>query len=174
MRIINHRQFRMDPLNMDVAPRVLVQAHLLQKSFISAGTLLGLYRDGDFIPGDSDIDIDMIGYDGIEYDVFKALGHMDLIRTGFHWELPHQLAFMYQGTIFDVWILWMKENFVVNHNDMGIMQVPAKFYLNPEIIETKYGIYRAPGPVKDYLAFRYGPDWRTPRKSKGIYTERAA
>ena len=41
--------------------------------------------------------------------------------------------------------------------------------LNAEKIKTKYGDYQAPGPIDDYLAFRYGPNWKTPSNSKGIY-----
>jgi len=53
---------------------------------------------------------------------------------------------------------------------MGLFMIPAKFYDNPVEIETKYGNYIAPGPVDEYLAFRYGQYWRIPTNSKGIYT----
>ena len=172
MRIMNHRNFVLRPLNILLAPDVLKQTYLLDNYYISGGTLLGMHRDGDFIAGDSDIDIDVIGYDGIDKYIVQTLDHMDIIRTGYHKKYPMQLAFMYKKTIFDVWIFWRQDNFMVNCNDMGTMMVPVKFYDNPETIETKYGSYRAPGPIDEYLAFRYGPDWKTPNKySKGIYTE---
>lgn len=170
MEIINHRPFRMDPLNMDVAPDVLKQAYLFNEYFISGGTLLGLYRDGDFIDGDTDIDIDVLGYDGIGEDLLNTFGgHMDLIRTGHYKKRPMQMAFMYKWTIFDVWVFWREDYSVVNHNDMGVMKVPVWFYEHSENIETKYGNFRAPGPIDKYLIYRYG-DWKTPSKSKGIYT----
>lgn len=170
MDIKNHRLFRMDPLDMDIAPGVLKQAHLIDDYFISGGTLLGLYRDGDFIAGDSDIDIDVIGYEGVDDYLFKTLGHMDLIRTGYFKGRPMQTAFQDKGTIFDVWMMWREGDHMINQNDMGLFMMPAKFYDNPVEIETKYGSYRAPGPVDEYLAFRYGRHWKIPTNSKGIYT----
>jgi len=170
MEIIHHRPFRLSPMDLDFAPDVLRQAYKLKEAFISAGTLLGLYRDGDFIPGDSDIDIDIIGYDGIGEYIFKTLGHMDLIRTTYHSNRPQQIAFMYRTIIFDVWILWRNGDSVINYNDMGVMKKPVSFYDNPSKLETKYGNFLAPGPIDEYLKFRYGPDWKTPKKSKGIYT----
>jgi hypothetical protein len=170
MDIKNHRPFKMDAFNVGTAPWVLRQVYLLNDAFISGGTLLGLYRDGDFIPGDTDIDVDIIGYDGIGEYLFRTLGHMDLIRTGYHNNRPMQTAFMYRGIIFDVWIFWREDSQLVNHNDMGVMKVPIKFFDNPSNLKTKYGNFNTPGPINDYLAFRYGPDWKTPQKSKGIYT----
>ncbi len=169
MEIINHRAFRLSPMDMDFAPDVLRQSQLLEGAFISGGTLLFLYRDGDFIQGDSDIDIDVIGYEGIGEYLFKTLGHMDLIRTGYHWNRPMQFAFMYRTIIFDVWVFWREDLEFVNHNDMGVMKTPMRFYDNPSELKTKYGTFKAPGPIDGYLTYRYG-DWKTPSKSKGIYT----
>ena len=86
MRIMNHRNFVLRPLNTLFAPDVLKQTYLLDDYYISGGTLLGMHRDGDFIAGDSDIDIDVIGYNGIDKYIVQTLDHMRGTQLPFHHE----------------------------------------------------------------------------------------
>lgn len=160
----------MAPLNEN-APDVLKQAHMLGvKYWLGGGTVLGLYRDGDFIPGDTDIDIEVEGYLGVDTYLLKMFFHMELIRTIFDGGRPMQIAFIYKEVIFDIYVLWREGESMINHNDMGTMETPARFYEWPEILDTKYGKYPVPSPIEDYLVIRYGADWKTPAKHKGLYT----
>jgi hypothetical protein len=170
IEITQHRPFAIKPLNGD-APEVLKQAHLLDiKYWLGGGTVLGLYRDGDFIAGDTDIDIEVEGYGGVDKYLLKTFEHMDLIRTVCHIDKPMQLAFICKEVIFDIYVLWREGESMVNHNDMGTMETPAHFYEDLAILDTQYGKYPCPNPFDDYLAIRYGADWQTPRKHKGLYT----
>lgn len=170
LKITNHIPFELKPLNGN-APEVLKMARRLKsKYWIAAGTLLGFYRDGDFIPGDTDIDFEVQGYDGVDSDLVKTFLDMDLIRTVYHKEKPMQHAFICKDVIFDIYIFWCENGFMVNHNDCGKMEIPYKFYKDLAILRTQHGDFPCPDPLDDYLAIRYGADWETPAKHKGLYT----
>lgn len=173
MEIVNHNTFLINPLTEN-APEALQQAHLLAgaeiKYWVAAGTLLGLYRDGDFIDGDTDIDIEVQGYSGVDLDLIRIFSDMVLIRTIHSATKPMQVAFMFKDVIFDVYVFWRDDDMMVNHNDMGDMAIPYKFYNDLAILRTNYGDFPCPNPLDDYLAIRYGADWETPKNHKGLYT----
>jgi len=111
--------------------------------FLIAGTCLGLYRDGTYIPDDNDIDIAIIytpdNYDEITYDLR-------------YWGFATDMGSDYEGTHWWKWdillcITWM---------------VQQGFYESHDIISYNKYDYRAPHPVEEYLAWKYGPTWETP------------
>ena len=174
MEIKTHRSFKIKPLNGN-APEVLHQAHRLGKLdgckyWLGGGTVLGLYRQDDFIPGDTDIDIEVEGYPGIDSDLIVTFSDMDLIRTVYDKDRPMQIAFIYKDVIFDVYVWWREGDFMVNHNDCGTMRIPARFYDELAWLQCQYGEFPTPWPIEEYLAIRYGKDWETPRNHKGLYT----
>jgi hypothetical protein len=169
LKIVNHKPWPPTELN-DNAPSVLAMANLLpMKYWLAGGTLLGLYRDGDFIYGDTDIDVEVEGYQGVDVDIVEVLD-AELIRTIYHDTRPMQLAFLKDENVFDVYVLWRVDGSMVNYNEMGVMKTPYHFYDVLETIYTEYGKYPAPSPINEYLNVRYGPNWQTPSKSKGLYT----
>ncbi len=170
MEVIHHRPFTIKPLNGN-APEVLKQAHLVDiKYWLGGGTVLGLYRGGDFIAGDTDVDIEVEGYAGVDKYILKTFAHMDLIRTMYLSGRPMQIAFVYKDVIFDVFVLWREGESMITHNDCRTMETPGRFYDDLETLKTQYGVYPAPSPIEDYLAARYGAGWRTPSNDKGLYT----
>jgi len=139
--------------------------------WISAGTALGLYRDGDFIPHDTDIDVEVLGKDIKSYDklidAFKEEGFR-LFRKMIclNNNKCMQLAF-YNETwevIYDIYIYYDEggDNYI-NHNEFGVLKIPKRMVDTKEII----GDYIFPSDIEEYLKFRYGKDWRTPKTSKG-------
>ena len=151
------------------APKVLRLAHRLpMKYWLGGGTLLGLYRDKDFISYDTDIDVEVEGYRGIQDDILSAIDS-PLIRSIFLGPKVMQMAFIENGVVFDIYILWPDKDKMVNYNEMGTMETPRHFYEKLSFLETKYGKYPIPNPVEDYLVVRYGQNWRVPSHSKGLY-----
>ncbi len=140
-----------------------------QTGFVSDGTALGMHRDGDFIPHDTDIDIAVVAEDGQEH--LEALD-MRLIRT-MEWRgRPIQTAFIddnacivdffyYYGDLVEDRITTVGESGVLSFEFYGVCMTP-----------TKYGIVPMPNRIDLYLAARFGDDWRTPKEgSKGIYAD---
>jgi fukutin len=141
------------------------------KYWLSSGTLLGFYREGDFIPTDTDIDVGVhLTYNAEIAEKVKAkFADFTLIRTIDHDNKPMQLAYLdNNGAIFDIYFYYEEGDKLVNHNEEGVMEKPLNiFELAP--YETKYGTFPAPKDIEAYLVMRYG-DWQTPSNKKGLYT----
>jgi len=168
MEVKNYKSFSIQPLT-DKAGEVFKRGieRMPCPYWVSAGTALGLYRDKDFIKGDTDLDIECLGYDGIDDDILEALD-FTLIRTVDHEGKIMQMAFLEDDTIFDIYFYYEEDGVYRNHNEQGIMDFPKHYFDNLEMIQTKYGELPFPSPIEDYLKYRYG-DWQTPSNKKGLY-----
>lgn len=141
--------------------------------WVSAGTALGLYRDKDLIPNDTDIDVEiMLPYDFILND-FKDPEGFTLLKAETHEGRPMQRAYTDKANevIFDIYFMYtgVKEGMVFNLNDFGEMCLPVKFFEKPEMIKTKYGELPFPSPIEEYLLYRYGQNWKIPMEKKGLF-----
>lgn len=134
--------------------------------WLSAGTALGFYREGDFIEGDTDIDIAVLGYFGIDKDIEKRFSDYELIRTVYYQGSPMQMAFEKDKTIFDIFIHWLENDYYVNYSGSGISTMERKMYEEPIKFKTKYGDVLMPNNPEKYLLLRYGENWKIPLKEK--------
>ena len=158
--------FTMFPLSATDPASVLDQAAELLDGrtwWISAGTALGLHRDGTFIPHDTDVDIEVAAdWDNPPPD---DLLPWRPIRTQHFQGRPMQLAYLHDRVIFDVYLFYDG----VNHNEHGTFAIPDRFLHKLEDVQG----WPAPSPIDDYLAWRYGPDWRTPTGQKRPWQDEA-
>jgi hypothetical protein len=142
--------------------------------WISSGTAIGLYRDGDFIPDDTDIDIGVrssLGQKHIFLNDFK------LIRTMDWRDRPIQTAYIDDnGCIFDIYYYYddILENKLVTVSEYGYAHFNQCFIVKPlfniKKLKTKYGELPFLDPIEDYLVDRFGLEWKTPKSVKGKYT----
>lgn len=167
MEIVNYHNLKIEPIYGKHAEE-LFRVDLPYQWWVSAGTALGLYRDGDFIQGDTDIDIAAKGYEGVDKDTTEALKGFELCRTIYHEGKPMQLAFIKDGIILDIYFHWQEDNNFVNYGESGKTVIPSRIY-NPIEIETKYGKLPFPNPPEEYFKIRYGDDWQTPQNKKPIF-----
>jgi hypothetical protein len=138
---------------------------------VSAGTALGLYREGNFIKHDTDFDIEI--FDISKDDSFnlmielrqKGLMLIRIIQSEDN-NFYQQAYRLPCGFIFDIYFYYLDENTTkyINHNDLGILELPKHFVDNKEK-DKKTGYY-FPQPIEDYLVFRYGENWRVPKSHK--------
>lgn len=152
----------------DIGESVILQEvedieYVLQEytHYVSAGTLLGLHRDGHLIPHDTDFDIEILD-DNYNYNKLNAqledIG-LKLIRVVKYDNSYMQLAYHMQcGFIFDIYIYYKEDGVWTNHNDHGVLIVPDNILEMDE---------------DEYCEFRYGKDWRTPKRNKGDWGEDA-
>jgi hypothetical protein len=135
--------------------------------WLSAGTVLGLYRDDGFIPHDTDIDFEVLAFSGYDYEtlisLFEGEGFL-LQRKVLHDGEVMQLAFTKDFVLIDLYFYysWTNDCFI-NCNDSGVFRLPKKFFDGV----TRINGFRVPCPVDDYLVYRYGSEWRKPAGSKG-------
>ncbi len=168
------------------------------KFTIVYGVLLGFYRDGDFLPGDDDIDLAVT--DKIDLKTRKAIGWA-LYDLGFR---PQAIMFNVYGRMepseigyngdaetgiivcernFKFTIFFFKEVNCPKHGRemlcvpklgaVNLIASPAKFYDKTDTIKIGKKKYLTPYPIKDYLSFSYFDNWKdkTDRRHSQTYVE---
>ena len=119
--------------------------------FLAAGTCLGFYRDGDYIEGDTDIDVYIVASHGEWHDLWNAL-----VGSGFDGHRG-----LRKGNIqLDLMRVDKEPPYILNA--FGKNRGRCTFQDFDTILH--YGrSYKVPGPVEEYLECAYGGElWRTP------------
>lgn len=163
---------------------------------VGYGALLGHYRDGDFLPGDDDIDVSCI--DKLDLKTRKAIG-WTLFDLGF---IPQPIAFNVFGRMENVEIgyngdensgiivcernfkftifFFQEESCIIHGQEMvcipklgavKLISSPAKFYKKFGEIKIGKQKYKTPAPTEDYLAYSYFNNWKdkTDRRHSDTY-----
>ncbi len=145
--------------------------------WLEAGTLLGIYRDGDLIAWDYDADISIPAeysdkVAALRYKFFPRYiikkrpiysrwipGDTRVVKVKTAWEKLQQINFHID--LFCVYRVNDKYRWV----DSGVLkQVDAKFFDNQEYIKWEGRKIPVPAYTDEYLSLRYG-NWRIPSKS---------
>lgn len=145
------------------------------------GTLLGVHREGDFIPGDDDFDVAYVsacpGPVAVKEEAKRLM--LALVRAGF------TVSFNRSGRLFrvaldsvgdddlhlDVHPMWFEDGRVWLHNDVS---VPADVddFLPPGRARLGGRPVAVPRRPEVFLAGHYGPGWRVP--DPGFMNHRSA
>tara|TARA_R100001129_G_C5199649_1_gene213423 strand:- start:124 stop:636 length:513 start_codon:yes stop_codon:yes gene_type:complete len=158
----------MDPEN---AAEILFEVDDILKSlnikyYLACGTALGFYRDGNFIPWDDEIDIEILSETFVP--ILKELREK-FISSGFIARATYRgktskMPIFKKGV--KVALCSVYDNGAGFHCDLN-QKFPSKFYENPEEFTFKERKFTMPGPIADYLSFYYG-DWQTVIKSYDV------
>jgi hypothetical protein len=126
------------------------------KYWISAGTLLGIHRDGKLIKHDTDLDIEILGEVNL-YELIERMEGFELIRTITHNNKWMQITFIdtSNNVIFDIYVFYKEDNLLINTNELGMLYYPGSNFEKLTTVEFNGFIY--PCPERDwYCQFRYG------------------
>lgn len=128
---------------------------------LGSGTALGLFRDNDLIP--SDTDIDFIFAEGVadshSEQILKIMADATPIVTVVHNDVIQQLAYVLRGTIVDFHFYHKEDGAWVCHHQNGTLAFDLD---ERQLHYTKYGEVGIPEQVEDMLEREYGDTWRTP------------
>jgi len=124
--------------------------------FLNYGTLLGAYRDKDFIANDRDIDIGILNYFNREkiLDALKAEGFYE--REG----QDHSNICIKRNVIIDIYIFKERNN---NYIDGLSNYIFPKEFDKLKPIKFLGMTFLRPDKIEKYLQRCYG-DWKTPEK----------
>lgn len=143
---------------------------------LTDGTALGLYRQGEFIKHDNDIDVDV-------FDVTQAQVNIlirDFVKNGYivgriaiYEERIQQVVFYDRdNVIFDIVVWYKKQNEYINNSERGFVRSqPNKYFSDLTNWEFKGDSYHLPGHLDEWMVMRYGPDWQTPKTYKGDWKD---
>jgi phosphorylcholine metabolism protein LicD len=165
----NYNKLLNKPKNMEQRNSNLQEVHKILDNlkinhWLYEGALLGIYRDGGFIPWDWDVDL-LVFTEEVKTKIDKICNK--LIKAGC------KVNFKEDKERIKIIVFKNEEkisinSYYLNKELMLRVRVPYRFpcsMFNPgDNIEFKGVSYRCPGPIEDYLEMAYG-DWRTPIKS---------
>lgn len=134
--------------------------------FLICGTLLGYYREGDFIAHDDDLDIAYLSRYTTPEEVKEEMKAMviKLVSDGFDIRLSLKRGFFkpkINGVRFDVFPMW------VDQGSLWMMNTTRQKATSEIILPLKSGVFRGvkvfvPNDTERYLENEYGPGWRVP------------
>lgn len=176
MKITVHEKFKPEPLLGKDWFNVLAKGcnivkELNYKYWISAGTLLGLHRDGNVIPHDTDLDIEIQILENVdELGLISRFGEQGfvLIRSMYDDDKNIvQLAFIekYSNIIFDIYFFKQSGDQLISKTDCGLLFYNINNFINLTSININGFDFPCPEP-NQYCLDRYGVDWNVPKKNK--------
>lgn len=158
-------------LEIYVQVRGFFEKELGRSLFLMYGTLLGLHRDGDFIPGDDDFDA---GYVSDQTDPVAVKAEtkrliIELVRAGF------TVSFNRKGRLFrvqlereatdgfhlDVRPVWFQDGRVWVHNHCCFPSSREDFLPAAEA-KLRDVLVSVPRNTEAFLRGHYGPGWKVP------------
>jgi phosphorylcholine metabolism protein LicD len=133
--------------------------------YLSFGSALGFYRDSDFIPQDSDIDVSIIVDDKTPInDIIEAFeAEYPMIRRVVESGKQQQTAYKTKDHfIIDLSFYYQERDFYITRHEEGNYVESVEIIGKTKPLKTKYGTYPIPEKIEDYLKIRYD-DWQTPK-----------
>ena len=130
--------------------------------YLSCGTVLGFYRDGDFIPWDDEIDIDIMSE--VMMPKFELLKEI-FVKNGFivrdtYRGKNSKMGIFKEGIKIAMASLSLENEYRIFSNQ----KIPCKLYENVYKFEYNKKEFNMPSPPEEYLTWYYG-DWKTTVKS---------
>jgi len=164
------------PLDVAAAEGVLREAKEIMDElgvvfFLRQGTCLGAVRDNAILAWDDDIDIgSIIGLHGLTTD--SVNGVVDRVvatftERGFSTKVEQTSNFTYvlllKSEVKIDWECFHISNGTILH--WPPKRFPIELFTELKEIDFLGQKHHVPNPPEDYLATKYGPDWRTPKRS---------
>lgn len=168
----------MNQLEREIPPMDIANAELLMQEakaafdqhgvvfFLRQGTCLGAVRDGALIPWDDDLDLgSIIGMHGFDETLIEPVAetlraggaYVEVVEEGLYTAIK---IFKYR-----IRIDWQAYR-VVDGTIAHYPGVPFPVRLFEELTPVDFigDQYMVPSPPNDYLTYKYGPEWRTPKR----------
>ena len=162
----------MIPMDTQKGEEILIEIKELMNDlnitfFLRHGTCLGAVRDGQLIKWDDDLDIgSIIGMDDLdEKSIYDTVDNFKL--NGFETEVnesPFHIAITLSK--FGIPIDWTCYKIIeANIYQYPAVKIPVGLYEDLKPIPFIGTTFLVPNPPEKYLSLKYGPEWKTPKKT---------
>ena len=144
----------------------------------SDGTLLGLFREGELIKHDNDLDFDVFYSDEVARSIssYMKQNHYQLGRKVYYCNSLQQLCYWNNEGIIVDFIFWHQGmHYLVNFSEEGYVKyMPKKFLFNLSEYKISGISFKGPCDKFEWLKFRYGEDWSVPHNEKSDWKQTAS
>jgi len=129
--------------------------------WLGGGAFLGIYRDGNFLKWDKDIDLDTFDeYLIPKFDLlcerFKAKGY--IVRSTKRVRAP-KINVIKRGERITLRGLFKEDD---GYRSNLLFCYLDKFYVKEKYIPFGGTFFRVPNPIEEYFIYLYGENWRVP------------
>jgi len=161
-------------LEMNIGCRLLDKLKVPYR--LTDGTILGIYREGEFIKHDNDIDVDVFDIDNksIESIITSFLSEGFKIGRKAYYKGAMQQIIFYNDreVIFDILFWYRSGNKYMNHSERGYIREQDACYFESLGKITFHGeVYKCPPDIEEWLEMRYGEGWNIPKTYKGDWKD---
>lgn len=149
------------------------------RHWLSHGTMLGVYREGNFILWDDDCDIGMDFSQRQSMNYACAIQYLE--KCGFYippsnpnYPITNENAPFYDfvairdGEKVEGWFFEKKGDYYIYDQSRcgNVLKHPAKYYDELGVINFRGIEFATPSHVEDYLVMMYGKSWKIPNKNR--------
>ncbi len=141
------------------------------ETIVAEGTLLGLFRDGELIPHDTDLDLYVIGTDEAAKTIecLTSLGWTVGQHSRIRCAASHITFFNEEHVLLDITFFEVVGTRLMSFKERdGYLAIDSKILLPPSVAPA-WGDLRIPGRPEAYLEAYYGTGWRVPKSSKTFW-----
>lgn len=169
--LMNRLEREIPPMNLEDAERLLAEAKAVFDEFgvvffLRQGTCLGAVRDGRLIPWDDDLDLgSIIGFHRFDEAMIEPVAEALRDRDAYVQVDAQALYTSVKIFKYEIRIDWQCYRVIdgtIAHYP-GV-PFPARLFEKLEPVPFLGDDYLVPSPPDEYLRFKYGPDWRTPKR----------
>ena len=129
----------------------------LDRWFLSGGTLLGAYRDGDFIPWDWDVEVTVLTEEARtkEGELLKGLVAAGFAIASSDSSLENfKIVAAGWGTEYEILGRYLKD--ADSHRARLMTEIPSRFFESSEAVTFRGHDFPAPTPADEFLEALYG------------------
>jgi hypothetical protein len=169
--LMNRLEREIPPMDIADAERLMSEAKTAFDQhgvtfFLRQGTCLGAVREGALIPWDDDLDLgSIIGMHGFSEDLIEPVAatlraggaYVEVVQEGLYTAVK---IFKYRIRI-DWQCYQVVEGTIAHYPGVPF---PVRLFEELTPVDFIGDQYLVPSPPDDYLTFKYGPDWRTPKQ----------